>query len=183
MVRVSASRIAGIHRQNSPRLVFCPTRMPYRFPGQHWMRWEKSMPDTSTLPGSWRKLSWTRKAVATGKVTDAMGPDPIGYIAYHADGRMMALVLDRDRPQLDRPPTDAEKIALYDSMLAYSASYTVEGNTVIHHVDGSWNPAWGKQPLIRPFELDGDSLVIAGAPGRDPVTGEEVVYRMEFRKV
>jgi hypothetical protein len=112
-----------------------------------------------------------------------MGPDPIGYIAYHADGRMMALVLDRNRPKLDRPPTDAEKIALYDSMLAYSASYTLEGNTVTHHVDGSWNPAWGKLPLIRPFQLDGDSLVISGAPGKDPVTGEEVVYRMEFRKV
>ena len=141
------------------------------------------MPDASALLGTWRMLSWTRTAVATGKVTDAMGADPIGYIAYHADGRMMALVLDRGRPDLDGPPTDSQKIALCDSMLAYSASYTIEGNTVIHHVDGSWNPAWGKSPLIRPFQLEGDGLVISGAPGRDPVTGEEVVYRMEFRKV
>jgi hypothetical protein len=141
------------------------------------------MSDASALFGTWRMLSWTRKAVATGKITDAMGADPIGYIAYHADGRMMALVLDRNRPKLDGPPTDAEKIALYDSMLAYSASYSIEGNTVTHQVDGSWNPAWGKSPLIRPFQLDGDSLVISGAPGKDPVTGEEVVYRMEFRKV
>ena len=37
---------------------------------------------------------WTRKAVATGVVTDVLGADAIGYIAYNADGRMMALVID-----------------------------------------------------------------------------------------
>jgi hypothetical protein len=50
-------------------------------------------------------------------------------------------------------------------------------------LDGAWNPNWGKAPLVRPFRLEGDSLVISGAPGRDPVTGDEVAYRMEFRKV
>ena len=29
-------------------------------------------------------ISWIREAVATGKVTHALGPDPVGYIAYHA---------------------------------------------------------------------------------------------------
>jgi hypothetical protein len=129
-------------------------------------------------------VSWTRKAVATGVVTDAMGADPIGYIAYHADGRMMALVVDRHRPGLKGDtPTDAEKVALFDSMLAYSASYTLEENSVVHHVDASWNPAWGVTDLIRPYSLEGNTLVISGAPGVDPTTGEEVIYRMEFRKV
>lgn len=137
----------------------------------------------SALLGSWRMLAWTRTAVATGVVTDALGPDPIGYISYHADGRMMAYVQKRDRPPLSDPPSDAEKAALFDGMLAYTASYRIEGSTAIHTVDGSWNPAWGVEPLVRPFELNGDSLVISGAPGRDPVTGEEVVYRMEFERV
>lgn len=72
---------------------------------------------------------------------------------------------------------------MFDSMLAYTASYKVKGDKVIHIVDGSWNPAWGKTPLIRPFKLDGDSLVISGDPGLDPATGDEVVYRMEFQRV
>jgi hypothetical protein len=128
--------------------------------------------------------SWTRKAVATGKVTDAMGSDPIGYIAYHADGRMMALVVSSHRAKLRGAlPTDEEKAALFDSMLAYSASYTLEDDRVIHHVDAAWNPAWGVSDLIRPYALDGDTLVISGAPGIDPTNGEEVIYRMEFRKV
>jgi hypothetical protein len=28
----------------------------------------------------------------------------------------------------------------FDSMLVYSASYTLEKDKVIHHVDASWNP-------------------------------------------
>jgi lipocalin-like protein len=142
------------------------------------------MADSVALLGTWRMVSWTRKAVTTGVVTDAMGADPIGYIAYHADGRMMALVVDRHRPRLKGDtPTDAEKVALFDSMLAYSASYTLQDNRVIHHVDASWNPAWGITDLIRPYTLEGDKLVISGAPGIDPITGQEVIYRMEFRKV
>ena len=132
--------------------------------------------------GTWRMLSWTRRVVATGAVTDALGPDPIGYIAYHADGRMMAYVQRRDR-RATASLTEADKAHLFDTMLAYTASYRVEGQTVIHTVDGAWHPSWGLEPLIRPFTLDGDSLVISGAPGRDPVTGEEVVYSMAFERV
>ncbi|WP_424814226.1 lipocalin-like domain-containing protein [Roseococcus sp. YIM B11640] len=142
------------------------------------------MATADELIGTWRMLSWTRKAVRTGEVTDAMGPDPNGYISYHADGRMMALVLNRHRPPLKgATPTEGEKAALFDSMLAYSARYRLEGDRVIHMVDASWNPAWGVTELIRPFTLEGDKLVISGAPGTDPKTGDEVVYRMEFRKV
>jgi Lipocalin-like domain len=128
-------------------------------------------------------LSWTRTTVATGEVKDALGPNPIGYIAYHADGRMMAYVQRRDRPTPEALPSATQKAELFDSMLAYTAAYKIEDDRVIHIVDGSWNPIWGKTPLIRPFKLDGDRLVISGAPGHDPVTGEEVVFRMEFQRV
>ena len=142
------------------------------------------MAKAAALLGTWRMTSWRRKAVATGEVTDAMGSNPIGYIAYHADGRMMALVVSSHRPKLKGAlPTDEEKAALFDSMLAYSASYTLEDDRVIHHVDAAWNPAWGVSDLTRPYALDGDTLVISGAPGIDPTNGEEVIYRMEFRKV
>ncbi len=141
------------------------------------------MADPRALIGSWRMVSWTRRALATGAVTDALGPDPIGYIAYHADGRMMASVFGRERPRANGGTwTEAEKARLHDTMLAYVASYTLEEDRVVHHVEAAWNPNW-EIDLSRPFELEGDRLVISGAPGTDPATGEEVVYRMEFRKV
>ena len=142
------------------------------------------MPDVSALLGTWKMVSWTRIILATGEVSDAMGPNPVGFIAYHADGRMMALVLKRDRPQLmGKAPSDDEKIKLFDTMLAYSATYTVDRDKVIHHVDAAWNPAWAGTDLIRPFSLDGNTLVISGAPSKDPATGEDVIYRIEFTKL
>lgn len=140
------------------------------------------MTDPAALLGTWKMTSWTRTAVETGAVTDAMGPGPVGYIAYHADGHMMAFVATAQRPRLSgSTPTEAEKAALFDTMLAYVARYTLEGDRVIHHVDAAWNPAW-EIDLVRPFTLDGDSLVISGAPGTDPATGEAVIYRMEFTR-
>jgi hypothetical protein len=137
----------------------------------------------AALVGTWRMLSWTRTSVSTGEVADALGPAPIGYISYHADGRMMAYVQHRERGAAEAPLSPATKARLFDTMLAYTASYHVEGDALVHVVDGSWNPLWGRDPLVRPFELDGDSLVISGAPGRDPVSGEDVIYRMEFERV
>ena len=141
------------------------------------------MADTADLIGSWRMVSWTREAVATGDVSDAMGPDPVGYIAYHADGRMMATVFRAERPAAkDGLWSDADKARLFDTMLAYVARYSLSGGRVIHHVERAWNPNW-EMDLSRPFTLDGRRLTISGAPGVDPSTGEEVIYRMEFEKV
>ncbi|EBA07643.1 lipocalin-like domain-containing protein [Sagittula stellata] len=140
------------------------------------------MADGEELIGSWRMDAWTRTSVATGETTDALGPSPIGYIAYHRCGRMMASVFRRDRfPPTSQAWTVEEKAKLFDDMLAYVATYRLEGNRVIHEVDGSWNPNW-QGALDRPFTLEGDRLVISGAPGIDPATGEEVIYRMEFTK-
>ena len=58
---------------------------------------EWQMVDASALLGTWRMISWTKTTVATGETTDAMGSNPEGYIAYHADGRMMALVVNSRR--------------------------------------------------------------------------------------
>jgi len=127
--------------------------------------------------------SWTREVVATGEVSDALGPDPVGYIAYHGDGRMMASVFRRDRPASSAGVlSDVEKIDLFDGMLAYVARYSIEGDRVIHHVEAAWNPAW-QVSLSRPFTLKGDHLHISGAPGVDPRTGEEVIYAMVFDRV
>jgi Lipocalin-like domain len=129
--------------------------------------------DGLALLGTWKMVSWIRKVVATGAITDVMGTDPIGYIAYHANGRMMATVFHRDRHKPGgAAPTAEEKISLFDSMLAYVAAYTLEDGKVVHHVEAAWNPVW-QFDLIRPFTLDGDKLVISDAPGLDPARAKK----------
>jgi hypothetical protein len=55
---------------------------------------------------------------------------------------MHAIVVRRDRATRQKlPPTDAEKLRLFDSMLAYAGTYNLEEDKVVHHVDTSWNQA------------------------------------------
>jgi hypothetical protein len=48
----------------------------------------------------------------------------------------MVLVLKSDRKKpVGLVPTPEEKLALYDTMFAYSGTYTVKSDRVIHHLD------------------------------------------------
>ena len=76
-------------------------------------------------------------------LSDALGPDPFGYISDASDGRVMVFVLKSGRPRpKSNPPTPEEKIALFDSLFAYVGTYAVEDDRVIHTLDGSWNELW-----------------------------------------
>lgn len=142
------------------------------------------MPDPAALLGTWKMVSWKREIITTGEQIDALGPDPVGYINYGADGRFYALVVSRDRPvPATVPPNAEEKIRLFDSMLAYTGTYTLDDEKAVHHVDASWNQAWTGTDQVRFYKLDGDRLTISGAPAKDPHTGQDIVYQIEFQKV
>src|SRR5258708_3338971 len=48
-------------------------------------------PVPAQLIGTWRLVSNTLEEIPSGTRTDLFGPNPIGYIMYGADGRMMIL--------------------------------------------------------------------------------------------
>jgi hypothetical protein len=128
-------------------------------------------------------LTWRREFEDTGERIDALGPAPVGFVSYGADGRVQALVVKRDRATpASLPPSASEKVDLFDSMLAYAGTYTLHDDHVVHHLDASWNEAWTGADQIRFYKLDGSSLEIWGAPAPDPYTGRTVVYRITFEK-
>lgn len=141
------------------------------------------MSDFSPLVGTWVMRSWKKEFEDTGEVVDAHGPDPMGFVTYSADGRVHAIVVRRNRAApLTSPPSLEEKAALFDSMLAYSGTYTLHSDRVIHHLDASWNQSWTGSDQVRFFRLSGSSLEITGAPAPDPYTGRSVVHRITFEK-
>jgi hypothetical protein len=128
------------------------------------------------LLGTWSMTSWKREVLATGELIDALGPNPVGYINYGPDGRFYALVSSERAAPVSLPPSADEKIRLFDSMLAYAGTYTVDNEKAVHEVDASWNQAWTGSKQVRFYVLDGRRLRLSGAPARDPHMGAEVVF-------
>ena len=96
--------------------------------------------------------------VATGERQDALGQNPRGTVVYTPQ-RVTFLITKHNRARPEQlPPSDEEKIALFDTMFAYSGTYTVESDRVVHHVDLSWNEAWSGTDQVRFCEVDEQTL-------------------------
>ena len=97
---------------------------------------------TNSIAGVWKLKKYTRRFLDTGEVRSDMLPQ--AYILYTPGGYMMSITVEENRQSpADEVLTDAERVRLFKSIIsAYSGSYTVEGDKVIHDVELSWNEAW-----------------------------------------
>jgi lipocalin-like protein len=111
--------------------------------------------DRAKLIGTWRMLSSENELQSTGERIPNYGKNPIGYIIFTPEGRMMAF-LEREGRKV--PKTDEERAAAFQSMIAYSGIYRVEGDKWITKVDAAWNPAWNGTDQIRFFKVEGERL-------------------------
>jgi len=139
--------------------------------------------EASDLYGTWQLVSATRVIVATGVRTNAYGPAPKGYLTYGNDGRMSAIIVDttRSKPADRAIITDGERAALHKTMLAYAGTFSVEGSTVHHCVDISWNESYTGTNQVRHARLDGDTLYLTTNPR--PITADGKVSVGELKWV
>ncbi len=112
------------------------------------------------------------------------GAAPNGYLTYAPNGRMCVIIVKdlRESPHA-AILTDAEKISLFDSSASYAGSYTVQDETISHHVDISWVESWTGTTQVRGFKLDGDTLSLCSAPAKDFQQGRPVSSTAVWTKV
>ena len=141
-----------------------------------------SIREHNALVGTWKLKSYFVTSGAGGR-TFPYGDNPMGHLTYSAEGRMqvIATASGRTAPSSVTPPNDA-RAALYDTMFAYAGTYSVEADTVIHHVDISWNEDWAGTNQTRRFNLIGGVLTLTMRIN-DPNTDAEVQYTAEWEKV
>ena len=133
--------------------------------------------------GTWKLVSAVREEIPSGRKTDFFGPDPVGYLAYSAEGRMFALIVrgDRKRPAgAVAAPSEIE--ALFKSAVSYTGKFSVAGNQVIHHVDASMNEVWTGTVQRRTATFDGARLMLATPPSLDPLDGLNSVRTMTWER-
>jgi hypothetical protein len=123
------------------------------------------------LYGTWQLVSFTAQVVATGESVGTFGKAPQGYLSYGRDGRMLVMMVKESRP---RPSdiskmTDAERLELFNSMVAYGGTFKVDGSRITHNVDISWNENWTGTMQVRRFQIEGHRLILT----QDPQVGAD----------
>ena len=127
-------------------------------------------PTVSQLVGTWQLVSIedTMKDGSVGPPAD-LGPHPKGFLMYEPEGHMCATLVNSDRPRWkdSAKATDAEKIAYYDTFIAYCGTYKLDttASTVTHYPSVAWTPAYVGSTQTRPFKLEGNRLIITVTEG------------------
>jgi hypothetical protein len=136
------------------------------------------------LIGTWRLLSAVREERPSGVKTDLFGADPVGFLNYSPDGRMLTLLVRRDRKRPAGYPISSEEAAgLFRSLMSYAGTWEVKGDEVFHHVDASANELWTGNTQQRFLRLDGDRLSLSTPVSPDPIDGKISIRSMLWERV
>ncbi len=123
-----------------------------------------SPPGAERLVGTWQLVSIEDTIAGEAGPAVDLGAHPVGFLMYQADGHMSATLVDGDRPAWKNAtrPTNAEKIAYFDTFVAYCGTFKVdpEKSIVYHYPAVAWTPAFLATNQARPFRLEGDKLII-----------------------
>jgi len=136
------------------------------------------------LLGTWKLMSVIREEIPSGAKTDLFGDNPVGYITYGPDNRMMVILVRSDRKKpAGGVATASEAEALFRSVTSYAGNYTVEGDKLTHHVDVSWNESWTGTKQTRFYKFDGDKVILSTPQSPDPIDGKMSVRSLVWQKL
>ena len=107
------------------------------------------------LVGTYKLISFTSK-FDDGTSYEFLGTQPVGYTVI-TPKLFTSVLVSTDR----RPGVTADaKLALFNSLIAYSGPYTIEGSKLITDVEVSWNQAWTGTKQGRTWSVQGDKLIL-----------------------
>lgn len=132
--------------------------------------------------GTYRNVGSSRRVLDTGEVIPG-GPQN-GYITYSRDGRMLVVIAQgtRERPASVEAMTDAQRVALFKSVIAYGGTFEFDGEVMKHHIDLSWNEVWTGTTQIRDVRRDGGRLIYTTRPAPSPEDGRMSVSTIVWEK-
>jgi hypothetical protein len=132
------------------------------------------------LVGTWRLVSWVMQDEVSGERRPLYGEHAHGSATFTAAGRAFFILTGEGRTV---PRTDAEAIAAYRSMVAYTGKYRVEGDRFVTSVDTAWNEAWVGTDQVRTFKVEGRRLSVVAMSQPNPNFGNKLMHGiLEFER-
>jgi hypothetical protein len=113
--------------------------------------------DQNRVLGPWTLVSYNVEVQSSGAKMPMMGQHPTGYAAFLPDGRVFFILTAEARKPAK---TEQERAELLSTVVAYTGTYTVEGDKWTTHVEVAWNPEWVGTAQVRSFTLHGKYLEV-----------------------
>jgi len=111
----------------------------------------------SDFVGTWKLVDYAFLH-EDGTVEKPWGDHVVGYLLYSAEGYMSGNLSPAGRRHR------VEKASRKRDYIAYAGPYTVEGDTVTHHVEVSLFPNWLGTAQLRYHKREGDRLILCTPP-------------------
>jgi hypothetical protein len=119
------------------------------------------------LAGTWKLVAW-RRITGDGAISYPLGADARGQLIYTPDGTMAVQITGANRPLLatgDPLGGGAQVRAdAYSTYLAYFGTYEVQGESIIHRIEGSLFPDWSSQEQARQLTRERGELILRTPP-------------------
>jgi hypothetical protein len=123
--------------------------------------------------GTWRLLDYSF-IHEDGVIEHPWGTDVRGYLLYSAEGYMSGNLSPANDWASRRARLTAAlkahdvrlagRAAGRRDYIAYTGRYTVEGDTITHHVEASLFSNWVGRPEVRYYNFEGDTLTLRTGP-------------------
>lgn len=139
-----------------------------------------------SVVGTWALQSWVAQDAESGKITNVFGEKPNGYLIYTAGGRMTVNISADGRKPLsgDRFSTPAEERAqAFSTNIAYSGTYDLTPEGVMHHVEVATFQNWVGTDQFRFVSVEGDTMNVKTPPIKGPPDGKTKVMSLIFKRV
>jgi hypothetical protein len=127
---------------------------------------------SGSLLGTWRLVAYEDHH-PDGTIDYPYGKSPIGLLTYDATGHMSIQIARTPQPKVASNDDDKiapeEKIALFDSYVAYFGTYTVDWtrHVVTTRVEADLFGTFTGTTQERPFTLEGDRLTLTPSWKKD----------------
>jgi len=135
------------------------------------------------LPGTYKLVVEQRTIVDTGEIVPVT--NPLGFISYGNDGRMIVLIVRNPRPKPESAEkiTDEQRVDLFRTMTAYAGTYKFDGSTIQHHIDISMNEVWTGTKQTRFVKQEGSRLTYTTPPFPFHTDGKLSVNTLVWEKI
>ena len=140
--------------------------------------------DMKAVAGTYSFVSVTQTN-AQGQKSELFGPSPRGMIVLTADGRYVSALMKEGLPKFVSnsrlQATPEELKAVVDGSLSHFGKYTLEGDSIVFHIEKASFPNWDGVTQKRNLKVEGDRLVwwVPVSPAAGGGTAEVVMQRVK----